>query len=259
MTTTITVIGNQKGGVGKTSTTCNLAAALVSMGRRVLTLDLDPQANTTATLDAAGEYTMYDVLRSDETGVIAEAIVETAWPGVNAVPGTRQLALFEQESIMTPEHRLKNAMWDAAGLDQFDDILIDTPPSLGRLTLNGLIVADRVVILTELESYSLSGVGEFVQTLTAIRRNPQLNPPLRLAGIIVNKARLNTVEHQEGLQELKAAFGTDVVKSPYMRASTVVPASASAHKPVSVMRGASAAAIAADFARHAQWLVEEVA
>ena len=64
-----------------------------------------------AALVAAGEYPMYDVLRSEETGVIAEAIVETAWPGVSAGPGTRQLALFEQESIMTPEHRLKNAMW----------------------------------------------------------------------------------------------------------------------------------------------------
>ncbi|MBW0254487.1 MULTISPECIES: ParA family protein [unclassified Cellulomonas] len=256
---TITALANQKGGVGKTATTCNFAAALTDLGRRVLVLDLDAQANSTETLDAVGEYDMYDVLRSEETGVIGDAIVETAWPGVSAVPGSKRLSLFEQESLMTPEHRLKNAMWQASGLEEFDDILIDSPPSLGRLTLNGLIVADRVVILTELEPYSIRGVGEFIETLSAVRRNPQLNPALRLAGIIVNKAKLNTIEHQEGLKELKAAFGTDVVRSPYLRASTVVPTSAGAHKPVSKMRGPVAAAIAEDYARHAKWLVEEVA
>ena len=256
---TITALANQKGGVGKTSTTCNLAWSLAQLGRKVLTFDLDAQANTTETLDATGDFDMYDVLRSEEPGVIADAIVPTAWPGVSAVPGTKRLALFEQESIMTPEHRLKNAMWGADALEEFDDILIDTPPSLGRLTLNGLIVADRVVILTELETYSIGGVGEFVETLTAVRRNPQLNPNLRLAGIIVNKAKLTTVDHQEGLKELKAAFGTDIVKPPYMRASTVVPTAASAHQPVAAMRGTTAAAVAADYARHAQWLVEEVA
>ena len=150
---TITALANQKGGVGKTATTCNFAAALTDLGRRVLVLDLDAQANSTETLDAVGEYDMYDVLRSEETGVIGDAIVETAWPGVSAVPGSKRLSLFEQESLMTPEHRLKNAMWQASGLEEFDDILIDSPPSLGRLTLNGLIVADRVVILTELEPY----------------------------------------------------------------------------------------------------------
>lgn len=255
----ITALANQKGGVGKTSATCNLAASLAKAGRRVLALDLDPQANTSTTLDAKGEFDMYDVMRSDQPGVITDAIVDSTWPGISAVPGSKRLALLEVESIMTPEHRLKNAMWQAGGLEEFDDILIDLPPSLGRLTLNGLIVADRVVIVTELETYSIAGVGEFIETLTAVRRNPQLNPTLRLAGIVVNKARLNTIEHQAGLHELKNAFGGDVVRSPYLQQSTVVASAASAHKPVSVMRGAKAAEIAADYARHARWLIDEAA
>ncbi len=255
----ITAFANQKGGVGKSTVTVNIAAALSDLGRRVCVLDLDPQANATETMDTAGEFDLYDVMRSDDPGVIWDAIVETAWPGISAVPGSDRLALLEQESIMTPEHRLKNAMWQAKGLEQFDDILIDLPPSLGRLTLNGLIVATRVVVVTSLEVYSIRAVGKFLQTLTQVRRNPQLNPGLRLAGVVVNDAALSTLEHQAGLQELKDALGGDVIKSPYLRRSTVVPKSESAHVPVSAMPGTTAAEIGADFTRHAKWLMEEEA
>ncbi|WP_167748962.1 ParA family protein [Cellulomonas sp. HD19AZ1] len=253
----VTAVANQKGGVGKTTLTLNLAHALATAGRKVCVLDLDPQANSTDSLDATGDFDMYDVLRSEETGVIGDAIVDTAWAGVSAVPGSKRLSLFEGESIMTPEHRLMNAMHEADGLESFDDILIDLPPSLGRLTLNGLIVASRVLVVTTLEPYSIRGVGEFVETLGQIKRNPQLNPALRLAGVIANDVDLRTVEHQQGLQELKEFLGTDVVRSPYLRRSTVVPTAAARHQPVSAMSGKTAAAIADDFSRLAAWLMQE--
>jgi len=253
----ITAIGNQKGGVGKTSTTLGLAAALSAFGRHVLVLDIDAQANATSTLDAAGEYDMYDVLSSDEPGTLGQAIVETAWTGISAVPGSKQLTRIESESMLTPELRLKAAAWEVKELADFDDILIDLPPALGRLTLNGLIFADRVVVVTEPAAYSVEAVGKFLETVSAVKRSPHLNPGLRFAGVVVNKAHTPlTNEHTFQLGELKEAFG-DQLRMPLLPRRAAVEDAASSHQPITNLPGPGATTMSQLYLVHAQWLIEE--
>jgi len=259
MAPVVTAIGNQKGGVGKTSTTLGLAAALSRLGRRVLVLDVDAQANATSTLDAAGEYDMYDVLNAEDPGTLGQAIVSTAWEGVDAVPGSKQLARMESDSMITPELRLKSAAWGATELDAYDDILIDLPPALGRLTLNGLIFADRVIVVTEPAAYSVDAVGKFLATVRAVKRSPQLNPGLRFAGVIVNKAHTPlTNEHEFQIGELKEAFG-DQLRMPLLPRRTAVEDAASAHRPITSLPGEGAAIMSQLYRAHAQWMIEEEA
>lgn len=255
--TTVTAIGNQKGGVGKTSTTLGLAAALRDLGRRVLVLDLDSQANATATLDAEGEFDLYDVLKADEPGQIGAAIVTTGWEGIDAVPGTRRLAAFEAEALTAPEHRLREAMHGALELERYDDIVMDLPPALGRLTVNGLAVADRVVVVTEPASYSVAAVERFLQTVSEVQRRASLNPQLRVAGLVVNKAHTPlTSEHAFQVGELQAAF-KDLVRLPILPRRAAVEDAASAHAPVGALGSDGGRVMAQLYAAHAAWLVDE--
>lgn len=255
----ITAVGNQKGGVGKTSTVLGLSSALAALGRKVLVLDIDAQANATSTLDAVGEFDMYDVLAAEDPGMLGQAIVSTAWAGISAVPGSKQLARIESESMMTPELRLKNAVWQVAELDDFDDVLIDLPPALGRLTLNGLIVADRVIVVTEPASYSVEAVEKFLETVSAVRRRPQLNPELRLAGIVVNKAHTPlTNEHAFQIGQLKGAFA-GVLRLPILPRRAAVEDAASAHQPITSLPGEGAVIMSQLYRAHAQWMIEEAA
>ena len=256
---TITALGNQKGGVGKTSTTLGLAAALTALGRKVLVLDIDAQANATSTLDASGDFDMYDVLSAEEPGTLGQAIVRTAWEGIDAVPGSKQLARIEAESMMTPELRLKTAAWGATELDVYDDILIDLPPALGRLTLNGLIYAHRVIVVTEPAAYSVEAVAKFMETVRAVKRSPQLNPDLRLAGIVVNKAHTPlTNEHAFQIGELKEAFGP-ALRMPLLPRRAAVEDAGSAHQPITALPGEGAAVMSQLYRSHAQWMIEEAA
>lgn len=259
MTPTITAIGNQKGGVGKTSTVLGLASALAALGRNVLVLDIDAQANATSTLDAVGEFDMYDVLSAEDPGTLGQAIVSTPWAGISAVPGSNQLARIESESMMTPELRLRNAAWQVQELEDFDDILIDLPPALGRLTLNGLILADRVVIVTEPAAYSVEAVGKFLETVAAVKRSPHLNPSLRLAGIIVNKAHTPlTNEHQFQIQQLRDVFPDDL-RRPILPRRAAVEDAASAHQPITALGGEGATIMSQLYREHAQWMIQETA
>jgi len=259
MTPTITAIGNQKGGVGKTSTVLGLAAALAAEGRRVLVLDVDAQANASSTLDAVGEFDMYDVLSSEDPGTLGQAIVPTAWVGVSAVPGSRQLARIESETMLMPELRLKTALWEVDELKAFDDVLIDLPPALGRLTLNGLIVADRVIVVTEPAAYSVEAVAKFLETVRAVRKSPQLNPTLRLAGIIVNKAHTPlTNEHTFQIGQLKEVFA-DELRMPLLPRRTAVEDAASAHLPITTLTGDGATTMSHLYRAHARWMIEDAA
>ncbi|MGW9159275.1 ParA family protein [Microbacterium sp. NPDC055665] len=229
----VIAVGNRKGGVGKTTVTLNLGWAYVLMGKKVLIIDLDSQMNATTTLEAAGEFNIFDVLYSGQVGTLGDAIVSTAWPGLDAVPGSRDVARIESESLMAAEMRLKTAAHGVEALDAYDVILIDLPPSLGRLTLNGLVFADAAIAVTEPQSFSVSGLSDFLDVIQKVRSMPTLNPALRFGGIVVNRVSSSpiTLEHKFQLAEIEAAYG-EAVLQPYIPVATSMQDSSSSHVPL---------------------------
>lgn len=179
----VLAVANQKGGVGKTTTSINLAASLAAMQREVLLVDLDPQGNaTTGSGIQKGdtEYSIYDVLID---GVSAsEAMINAEAAGYHLLPATVDLTGAEIEllEIAEWEYRLKNALQQAS--DSYDYVIIDCPPSLGLLTINGLAAADAVIIPMQCEYYALEGLTALVDTISRI--TSKLNPALHIGGIV---------------------------------------------------------------------------
>ena len=209
MAKTIAVV-NQKGGVGKTTSTVNLTACLQDLGLKVLLCDFDPQANATSGLGVEKKkikHSIYDVIINEVP--TADAVIHTKFGDV--LPSSADLAGAGVELISVPEpnFRLKNAL--AAVKDQYDLILIDCPPSLEMLTLNALAAADSILIPVQCEYYALEGLSDLMNTLRMVKR--RVNPDLGIFGVILTMFDGRTNFSNQVAQEVRRHFPGKVFTS----------------------------------------------
>ena len=202
-------VANQKGGVGKTTTTVNLAAGLSRVGQRVLVVDLDPQGNATmgSGVDKrALSVTVYDVLL--EAATIVEARQRAEKAGYDIVGANRELAGAEVELVDQDrrDQRLKLAL--AAVADEYDFVLVDCPPSLSMLTLNGLCSAHGVIVPMQCEYFALEGLSDLVNTIKQVHAN--LNPDLQIIGLLRVMFDPRITLQQQVSEQLKTHFGDKV-------------------------------------------------
>ena len=205
-------IANQKGGVGKTTTTVNLAAGLARLGQRVLLIDLDPQGNATmgSNVDKRQlEHTVYDVLLEDCKA--ADAIVSAEQVGYDVLGANRELAGAEVELVTQDrrEKRLKLALSKVR--KNYDFILIDCPPALSLLTLNGLCCAHGVIVPMQCEYFALEGLTDLVNTIRQVHAN--LNPELKVIGLLRVMYDPRITLQQQVSEQLKEHFGDKVFET----------------------------------------------
>jgi chromosome partitioning protein len=208
----VLVITNQKGGVGKTTTSINLAASLTSAGRRVLLVDLDPQGNATmgSGVDKrALKATVYHVLLGEAR--ISTVRTRSESGGFDLIPANRELAGAEVEMVDLPERetRLKTALDEIRS--QYDFVLIDCPPALNLLTVNGLCAANAVVIPMQCEYYALEGLSDLVQTIKKVRAS--LNPGLEIEGLLRTMYDPRNMLAQQVSDQLQQHFGDKVYRT----------------------------------------------
>src|SRR3954452_22548996 len=229
------VFANQKGGVGKTTVTLGVAAALAARGARVLLVDLDPQASATKVLgvETQEQCTMADVLLEPDRYPLSDAITQGAW-GFDVAPAEMALASRESRRSTADEFVLRRQLDRVSG---YDVVLVDCPPSLGVLTLNALTAASHLVLVTEPSFLALQGLDELLKTRDLVRAH--YNDGLALAGVIANRVE-RTVEHRIGLAEIASYFGPDLVWSPHLPKRTVVQDAARRGRPLCDLGGAGA-------------------
>lgn len=207
----IIAVTNQKGGVGKTTTSVNLSACMAEMGKKVLLVDIDPQGNATSGLGRAHQEgaTVYDVLIGESSA--RDAIVDTGYGPLWLMPTAIELAGAEIElvSVDARETLMKKALDEVS--DDFDYIFIDCPPSLSLLTLNALTAADSVLIPIQCEYYALEGVGQLVNTIKLMRR--KLNPQLSIEGILLTMYDGRTNLCAQVVQEVRSHFSDEAFET----------------------------------------------
>lgn len=204
--TKILAIINQKGGVGKTTTAIDLAAALGELGKQVLLVDLDPQGNASSGLGIEKndlERCIYDVLLDDVS--IEDIIIPDVCPGLDLVPATINLAGAEVELVseMARENRLKDAIGSMRG--KYDFIIIDCPPSLGLLTVNAFVAADKLLIPIQCEFYALEGVTKLLDSMKRVKS--RLNPSLDIYGVLLTMYDNRTTLSKQVIDEVRGYFG----------------------------------------------------
>jgi chromosome partitioning protein len=211
-TTRIIAVANQKGGVGKTTTTVNVGAALAEQDHRVLVVDLDPQGNATTGLGINYrnlDHTMYDVLLRDLP--IDDCIEPTDVKGLFVAPASLDLAGAEIELVPTfnRESKLRKSLGDVA--DQYEYIFIDCPPSLGLLTVNGLVAATEVMVPIQCEYYALEGLAQLTRNVELVRDN--LNPDLEIRSIVMVMYDDRTNLGKQVVSEVREHFGDRVCRN----------------------------------------------
>ncbi|MDQ1106099.1 ParA family protein [Nocardioides zeae] len=228
--TRVMVVANQKGGVGKTTSTVNLGAALAQLGQRVLIIDLDPQGNASTALNIEhrrGTPSTYDLL------VDGAPLADVLQPcpeveGLDVVPATIDLAGAEIElvSVVARENRLNKAISAHPGVggpevgeDRYDYVLVDCPPSLGLLTLNALVAAHEMLIPIQAEYYALEGLGQLLETVEMVKKH--LNPELRISTILVTMYDGRTRLAAGVAEEVRSHFGEQVLKTMIPRSVRV--------------------------------------
>ena len=204
-------VANQKGGVGKTTTTVNLGTILAKKGKKVLLIDADPQGNATSGLglEKEVEFSTYDVLVNETT--LEEAIQDTIIKNLKICPANMDLAGAEVElvSMMSREQRLKEKLEEVK--DRFDYVLIDCPPSLGLITLNSFTASDSVLIPVQCEYFALEGLGQLLNTINLVKKH--LNKGIQVEGALLTMYDMRTNLSNQVVKEVKKYFDDKVYKT----------------------------------------------
>lgn len=207
----IVSLANQKGGVGKTTTTVNLGTILAKKGKKVLLIDADPQGNATSGLgvEKEVEYSTYDILVNDAK--IQDAIQDTIIKNLKVCPANMSLAGAEVElvSMMSREQRLKEKLDEVK--DYFDYILIDCPPSLGLITLNAFTASNSVLIPVQCEYFALEGLGQLINTINLVKKH--LNKEIQIEGALLTMYDIRTNLSNQVVKEVKKYFENKVYKT----------------------------------------------
>jgi chromosome partitioning protein len=245
MTTRIITVANQKGGVGKTTSTVNIAAAIARSGKDVLVIDLDPQGNASTALGAdhrEGTASIYEVLRGESTLLdVLQPCPEI--PRLWTAPATIDLAGAEIELVaqVAREYRLSRAVEAALAERHFDYVFLDCPPSLGLLTLNGLVAAREVLLPIQCEYYALEGLSQLLRTIDMVRTH--LNPSLTVGAILLTMYDGRTRLASQVATEVRTHFGEQVLETVIPR-SVRVSEAPSYNQTVMTYEPASSGAIA---------------
>jgi len=208
----VIAIANQKGGVGKTTTAINLSAALARAGKKVLLVDLDPQANSSLTFLAHDsiEYSIYEMLT--DTQISKETVIkQTSLPGLDILPSRISLAKFESKLIgeFDAPFRLKDRMDGLASAYEY--IVIDTPPTLGLITVNALVASDYLIVPIQPSYFALEGTDDLLDTVEKVRARP--NPNLKVLGVLITLLDKRTTLAKDIHEQIRQVFGDKVFET----------------------------------------------